>query len=70
MKFDVYGRFRIDIVREGARWVVYRIQEGKRVHDDTIAIPAGLRPDEIAGYLDDVLHEWSRPGRKIRGLPY
>ena len=30
MKFDVYGRFQIEVRREGDRWVAYRSALGKR----------------------------------------
>jgi hypothetical protein len=69
MKFDIYGRFRLDILRDGNAWIAYRIGDGKRVHDASIAIPASLRPDELAGYLDDLFHELSSPGRTVRALP-
>jgi hypothetical protein len=69
MKFDIYGRFQLDILRDGRSWVAYRIADGKRVPDAAIAIPASLRPDELAGYLDDLYHELASPGRTIRALP-
>jgi hypothetical protein len=69
MKFDIYGRFRLDILREGNGWIAYRIGGGKRVRDASIAIPASLRPDELTGYLDDLFHELSSPGRTVRALP-
>jgi len=69
MKFDIYGRFQLDILREGRAWVAYRMADGKRVRDDTIVIPASLRPDELPGYLDDLYHELGSPGRSIRPLP-
>jgi hypothetical protein len=69
MKFDVYGRFRLDIVRVDGGWVAYRLQDGSRTRDDSIAIPATLRPDELVGYLDDLYHELGSPGRSIRALP-
>lgn len=69
VKFDIYGRFRLDVLREGQRWVAYRLGAGTRVRDDSIIIPAGLRPDELAAYLDDVYHELGEPGRSVRMLP-
>jgi hypothetical protein len=69
MKFDIYGRYQLDIVREGGAWIVYRIDAGKRVRNDSIVVPPGLRPDELPGYLDDILHELSSPGRSIRTVP-
>ena len=69
MKFDIYGRLRLDILREGNAWIAYRIAEGKRARDTSIAIPASLRPDELASYLDDLFHELGSPGRTVRALP-
>ena len=69
MKFDIYGRFHLDILREGHAWVAYKIADGKRVRDSAIAIPASLRPDELAGYLDDLFHELASAGRSVRLLP-
>lgn len=31
MKFDIYGRFQLDIQREGSVWTAYRSDAGKRV---------------------------------------
>jgi hypothetical protein len=69
MKFDIYGHYCLDIVREGGAWIVYRIDAGKRVRNESIVVPPGLRPDELAGYLDDILHELSSPGRSVRAVP-
>jgi hypothetical protein len=69
VKFDVYGKFRVDIVREGDRWVAYNVAEGKRVRLDALVIPASLGEDELATYLDDLYHEAAKPGRVVRRIP-
>ncbi len=65
MKFDIYGRFQLDIHRKGAAWVVYRSNAGKRVRAADLTIPSELSADELAEYLDDVYHELSGPGERI-----
>lgn len=66
MRFDVYGWFEIEVVRTGAAWTVYRRYEGKRRPMHEIVIPPGLEAQAIPRYLDDLLHEYARPGRVIR----
>ena len=66
MRFDVYGRYQLEVVRDGGRWVVYRLARGKRHVSHDFAVPASLGPDELATYLDDMLHEWARPGDRVR----
>jgi hypothetical protein len=68
MKFDVYGRFELEVLRENNGWIAYRTSIGMRSRDSSVIIPASLAPEEIAGYLDDVLHELCVPGRAIRVL--
>jgi hypothetical protein len=67
MKFDVYGRFQLEVVREKDRWAVYRLGLGKRAPAD-LAIPSWVAPNEIATYLDDLLHELAGPDQSVRLL--
>jgi len=69
MKFDVYGKFRVDIVREGERWVAYSSNEGKRVPIDSLIIPSSVAEEELATFLDDWYHEAARPGQTVRRIP-
>ena len=66
MKFDVYGRFQLEIVRENDSWVAYRPGTGTRSRDSSIVIPKSLTPEEIPGYLDDLFHELCGPGQSVR----
>lgn len=68
MKFDVYGRFQLEVVREKGQWVVYRLGIGKRARADFV-IPPWVAPGEIATYLDDLLHESAGPDQRVRLLP-
>lgn len=65
MKFDCYGRFRLEIVREGERWTAYRLDNGTRVPDRDIRLPSELASGEIAALLDDLFHEHARPGQAV-----
>ena len=60
MRFDVYDRFQLEVVREKGRWVAYRLGLGKR-SPAKLAIPSWVAPSEMATYLDDLLHELSGP---------
>jgi hypothetical protein len=69
MKFDVYGRFQIEVRREDDAWVAYQIALGKRTKITTFAIPQEIQTSaEIATYLDDLYHEAARPGQSVRVL--
>jgi hypothetical protein len=68
MKFDVYGRFQLEVVREKDQWVAYRLGLGKRALAD-LAIPSSVAPSEVETYLDDLLHELAGPGQSVRLLP-
>ena len=65
MKFDVYGRFELEVLSTTRGWEVYRLTDGKHVRVDDIIIPADMAVGDIAEYLDDLLHEISRPGDRI-----
>ena len=65
MRFDIYGRFEIELVRENNHWIPYRKGEGLNRKEDSLAIPSDINPDEIRQYLDDIYHEFSQPGDEI-----
>ncbi|MGI9494168.1 MAG: DUF7661 family protein [Geminicoccaceae bacterium] len=68
MRYDIYGKFQLEVVRDGDRWVVYRLDNGKRRMMLDVIVPSELSEDEIETYLDDMLHEWARPGKAIRRI--
>lgn len=68
MTFDIYGRFQVEVLREGGAWLAYRSECGKRVRMDELVIPAHLAEEEIIIYLDDIFHELARPGRHVGRL--
>jgi len=68
VKFDIFGRFKLEVVREQDQWVAYRLEPGKRMKVPELAIPAMLEPLEIAEYLDDLYHEMAKPGQVVREI--
>lgn len=66
MKFDIYGRFQLEVIREGDVWAVYRLAPGKRIRAGDLIIPNEVQPNEVATYLDDVFHESAAPGDSVR----
>jgi hypothetical protein len=65
MKFDVYGRFQIEVCREAGHWVAYRIALGKRTRINVVIPQEIQKSEEIARYLDDLYHEVARPGQSV-----
>jgi hypothetical protein len=69
MKFNIYGRFQVEVRREGDAWAVYRAEAGKRAPMHDVIMPADLQANEIATYLDDVFHEFAGIGQRVEALP-
>ncbi len=69
MKFDIYGRFQVEMIRNGECWSAYRVEPGKRIALTDFSIPGFLSPDDIATYLDDIYHEMGGPGDVVRPIP-
>ncbi|MHA1600577.1 MAG: DUF7661 family protein [Alphaproteobacteria bacterium] len=68
MRFDIYGRYTLDIVRKEEAWVVYRISDGKRRVELGLVVPSSILAADVLMYLDDLLHELAHPGATIRRL--
>ena len=68
MKYDMYGRFQLEVLRQNGTWIVYRCGSGVRalVHD--VVLPNDLEEQEIAIFLDDIYHESDTHGRGIQEL--
>jgi hypothetical protein len=66
MRFDIYGRFQVEVLREGDSWIVYRVGEGKRRQLTEVVIPPTEKSGAIAKYLDDLFHELATPGKTVR----
>jgi hypothetical protein len=46
-------------------WIVYPIDQGRRLREDDLVIPEDARADDIPRALEDLLHEYAAPDRKI-----
>lgn len=68
MRFDIYGRFELEVVREQGGWVAYRRAGGIRYPDHDVVPPLELDEDEMAGFFDDLFHELAGPGQRVRRL--
>jgi hypothetical protein len=64
MKFNIYGRFQVDVRRENDSWVVYRSEQGKRTLLNDVVIPPNLVAHDLATNLDDIFHEFAKLGGK------
>lgn len=69
MKFNIYGRFHVDVRRENDAWAVYRAEPGKRVLFEEVVIPPDLPADDLATYLDDIFHEYAQHGETVEAVP-
>lgn len=69
MRFNIYGRFQVEVRRENEAWVVYRAGLGKRTQLNDVVVPAIVAEDELAIYLDDVFHELAGFGDNVELLP-
>jgi hypothetical protein len=68
MKFSIYGRFQVEVRRENGSWTVYRAEMGKRARLNDVVVPSDLLAHEIAGYLDDIFHEFAGIGQCVELL--
>ncbi|HEY5119935.1 MAG TPA: hypothetical protein VII90_10825 [Anaerolineales bacterium] len=68
MKFDVYGRFIVEVIRHGEDWEVFLLEQGRRLRMDEVAIQSETPMDRIPYYLEDLWHESASPGKAIRRL--
>jgi len=68
MKFDVYGRFIVEVIRHGENWEVFLVEQGRRLRMCEVAIPSETPTDKIPYYLEDLWHESTSPGKAVRRL--
>ena len=66
MLFDIYGRFRVDVVQEQGQWRAYRPGVGTSVRINDLVIPPDLDAAELGIFLDDIYHEYGRSGEVVR----
>ena len=68
MKFNIYGRFQVEVRREGERCEAYRLEHGKRAKLHDVVVPSELEAEELATYLDDIFHEYAGIGQRVEVL--
>jgi hypothetical protein len=69
MKFNIYGRFQVDVRREKDSWVVYRSELGKRTLLNDVVVPPNIAAHDLATYLDDIFHEFAKLGENVEVMP-
>jgi hypothetical protein len=75
MRFNVYGKVLLEVIRDGDRRTVYALGDGMRTPRNDIVVPSEVGEGEISVYLDDLFHEladqdpWSKtePVRRLLG---
>lgn len=68
LRFNIYGRFTLEVRRENDTWAAYRADLGKRLRLEDLAIPPDLRAEELVSYLDAFYHEYAEPGQQVQRL--
>lgn len=68
MQFDVYGRLRLEVVRQDGEWRIFSIGAGLRSPVLDIVVPADLEPAHLRGFLEDIYHEYATPGAQVKQL--
>jgi hypothetical protein len=68
-RFDIYGRMQLLVEQGKGGYRMYILgAEGKRRLFNDFTIPDNLTLDELASYLDDMLHELAKPGQRVRRI--
>mgnify|MGYP001802684271 FL=1 len=62
MKYSVYDRFKVEVVRQNDTWQVFRIGQGVKRPEPDVYIPTDTSKSELLVALDDVFHEFALPG--------
>jgi hypothetical protein len=68
LRFNIYGRFQLEVRRENDTWIAYRADFGKRFRLEDLAIPSDLQAEEFVSYLDAFYHEYAEPGQHVELL--
>jgi hypothetical protein len=68
MKFNIYDRFVLEIIRREKRWIAFRIGEGVKVPEGNLIIPQDLEESELITFIEDIFHEFAQPGKSIEKL--
>jgi hypothetical protein len=65
VKFNIYNRFVLDIVRKDEAWQMFMLDSGKRIRVNDFAIPSWIDESGLPQFLDDIYHEMGEPGDVI-----
>lgn len=68
MKFDIYGRFQLLVLREGDVWMAYRLEPGKNIPIPDLVIPPEASAGDIGTFLDDLFHEMDRGNLGVKQI--
>ena len=68
MKYSVYGRFKLEVIRQDDAWQVFRLGQGIKRPEPNVHIPPDALPSELLVALDDVFHELASPGDCIEEI--
>lgn len=60
MKLNAYGK-KLEVLWEDEAWVIYELGDGKKRRSNDLYIPSEYSPDEVIGFLEDMLHESATP---------
>ena len=60
LRFDIYGRYQLEVIREGDSWKIYSVGAGTRAPVHSLVVSSEAQPHELELWLDDLL------GRTIR----
>ncbi|WP_119394907.1 DUF7661 family protein [Salinibius halmophilus] len=59
MKFDIYGKKVLQVIRKNGEWLAFYSGDGIKRKTDDIYIPASIAENELEEYIGDVFHEWA-----------
>ena len=68
MQYDIYGKFKIEVVRKNDVWLVFRIGQGVKLPEYNVHIPDNASEKQVLMALDDAFHEFARPGAVIQTI--
>jgi len=67
LRFDVFGRV-YAVRREGKWWRVCAVGSDGKLGHPGFVIPEFVAENELEQYLEDIFHEWGRPGMSVRRI--
>lgn len=70
VRFSIYDRFFIEIERVSGRWRAFRPGDGTRRPEPDLVIPPDVDAASLQRFLEDVYHEYARPGHSVRRLDH